>query len=94
MKTAATLAPGIKHIPFNGKLHQLILSNFNSRLKLARDEQRKKREEQWRESEDTFTAFMPERDVDAVRKSERKQGNVDYTTISIPYSYADRKSVV
>jgi len=88
MKTAATLAPGIKHIPFNGKLHQLILSNFNSRLKLARDEQRKKREEQWRESEDTFTAFMPERDVDAVRKSERKQGNVDYTTISIPYSYA------
>jgi len=88
MKTADKLAPGIKHIPFGGKLHETILANFRSRLRLARDEQRKKREEQWRTSEDTFTAFMPERDVDSLRKSERKNGQVDYTTISIPYSYA------
>lgn len=88
MKSAEKLKPGIKHIPFGSKLHQTVMQNFHSRLRLARDEQRKKREEQWRDSEDTFTAYMPEKDVDTVRKGKRKEGEVDYTTISIPYSYA------
>lgn len=88
MKTAEKLAPGIVRIPFGSKLHEKILSNFKSRLRIARDEQRKKREEQWRISEDTFTAYMPETDADAVRKGKRAGGQPEYTTISIPYSYA------
>lgn len=88
MKQAEKLAPGIKHIPFGSKLHHLILQNFKSRQRLARDEQRKKREEAWRESEDTFTAYMPETEVDNHRKGKRKGGETDYVTINIPYSYA------
>ena len=88
MKTAEKLAPGIKHIPFGSKLHNLIITNFKSRLELARDEQRKKREEAWKTSEDTFTAYMPADEVDSLRKSGRKSGDTEYTTIAIPYSYA------
>ncbi len=88
MKQAEKLAPGIKHIPFKSKLHQLVISNFKDRHRLARDEQRKKREDEWKNSEDTFTAYMPETEVDRARSSKRKAGETEYTTISIPYSYA------
>lgn len=89
MKQADKLAAGIKHVPFGSKLHQTIIKNFKSMHRLARDEHRKKREEQWRESEDTFTAYMPETDVETTRKANRKSsGAQEYTTISIPYSYA------
>lgn len=88
MKQAEKLAPGIKHIPFGSKIHQLVLKNFKSRHKLARDEQRKKREEEWKNSEDTYTAYMPESDTDRIRKGKRNAGETEYTTINIPYSYA------
>lgn len=88
MKQAEHLAPGIKHIPYGGKLHNLVIKNFKSRHTMARDEQRKKREEEWKNSEDTYTAYMPETDVDRVRKGKRSVGETEYTTINIPYSYA------
>lgn len=88
MKIAAKLSPGVVKVPYNGPLHKKILENFSSRLRIASDEKRKKREEEWRKSEDTFTAYMPETEVDAARKGNRKAGQVEYTTISIPYSYA------
>lgn len=88
MKQAEKLAPGIKHIPFGSKLHHTVIGNFKDRQRMARDEQRKKREEEWKNSEDTYTAYMPETEVDRVRKSKRSAGETEYTTISIPYSYA------
>lgn len=88
MKQAEKLAAGIKHIPFGSKIHQLVIKNFKSRHRLARDEQRKKREEEWKNSENTYSAYMPETEVDAARKGKRAQGETEYTTINIPYSYA------
>ena len=88
MKQAEQLAAGIKHIPFNSKLHQMVIKNFKTRERMARDEQRKKREEEWRNSEDTYTAYMPESDLDRARKAKRSAGETEYTTINIPYSYA------
>jgi hypothetical protein len=88
MKSAEKLAPGVVKVPRGDKLHEKIISNFKQRKNLARDAQRKKREEKWAENEDTFTAYMAEKDVDKIRKDGRKLGNPDYTTISIPYSYA------
>lgn len=82
------LAPGVKHIPYGSKLHGKIIENFKNRLRIARDEQRKKREEEWRNSEDTYTAYMPESDLDRTRKSKRDSGMPEYTTIALPYSYA------
>jgi hypothetical protein len=82
------LAPGIKNIPFNSSLHKKVISQFTTRLRIAKDEQRKSREEEWKRSEDIFTAYMPEKDVDTLRKSKRNAGQPQYTTIAIPYSYA------
>lgn len=87
MKTQQ-LAAGIKHIPFNSKLHQQVIQQFKSRLRMAKDEQRKKREDEWKRSEDIFTAYMPEKDADRVRKGKRDSGEPGYTTIALPYSYA------
>lgn len=88
MSEMTKLAPGVKYIGYGTPLHQKIISNFKARKKMARDEQRKKREEEWKRSEDIFTAYMPETDVDRVRSGKRKAGETEYTTISIPYSYA------
>ena len=88
MKIAEKLQPGIVHVRFGTPLHQKVLRNFKERLRLSRDEMRKKREESWKESEDAFTAFVPETEISAARKAERKEGKNDYVTISVPYSYA------
>lgn len=84
----SNLQAHIKEIPVGSKAHGLILKHFKARLKLAKDEQEKTRLQKWKECEDTFTAYMPEKDVDTVRKSQRKAGMPSYTTIAIPYSYA------
>lgn len=88
MSDVVKLAPGVKYIGYNTPLHKKVISNFLARKKMARDEQRKKREAEWKNSEDIFTAYMPETDVDRVRAGKRKSGETEYTTISIPYSYA------
>ncbi|KKL75764.1 hypothetical protein LCGC14_2051620, partial [marine sediment metagenome] len=47
------------------------------------------RHAKWREAEDRVLAYIPERDIDALRRLDRDQGgNPKYTTIQIPYSYA------
>lgn len=83
-----TLQPGIKYIPFGSPLHDKVLAQFKIRHRMASDENRKKREDAWRASEDSFTAYIPETDADALRKSKRRDGQPVYTTISLPYSYA------
>lgn len=82
------LAVSVKHIPYKSRLHQQIISNFKQRLRASKDEKRKKREEEWERSEDTFTAYMPESEVDASRQAKRDRGQQDFVTLSIPYSYS------
>ncbi len=82
------LAGHIKHIRYNTPLHQKIISNFKARLRASKDEKRKKRVEAWEAAENTFTAYMPETEVMAKRDQKRDGGIPQYTTISIPYSYA------
>jgi hypothetical protein len=79
---------GVRQIPFNSPLHKRVISEFKSRLNLARDAQRVKREQAWKESEDTFMAYLPETEEDTIRKGNRNGGLPQYTTITIPYSYA------
>lgn len=78
----------VKEITFNSDLHKKIISEFKARLNLSRDAQRVKREEAWKLAEDTFMAYLPETEDDAIRKSNRTGGLPQYTTITIPYSYA------
>jgi hypothetical protein len=42
----------------------------------------------WQEAEEQFVAYMPEKELDIARKDLRKHGVPQYTTITVPYSYA------
>lgn len=43
---------------------------------------------QWAENEDQFKAYIPTKDADELRKTARKSGEPQYTTIEVPYSYS------
>jgi hypothetical protein len=45
-------------------------------------------EERWRQAEETTLAFLPEREVDKIRRVAREGGLPQYTTIQVPYTYA------
>jgi hypothetical protein len=84
----AELQPYIKEIPFKSDLHKKIIRQFKQRHRMGFDAQSKARHEKWKENEDTFTGYLPTKEVDQSRKDKRKEGSVDYATITIPYSYA------
>lgn len=42
----------------------------------------------WQQAEDSALAYLPESEMDALRRTDRERGNPRYTTIQIPYSYA------
>lgn len=75
----------IYQIPFKSQLHNRIISEFRARLRMSRDAQRVSREKAWQEAENTFMGYMKEDEYDSLRKME---GTPQYTTISVPYTYA------
>lgn len=78
---------GSFQIPFAAPEHQKLLSAFQDRLKLS-NQALSGRLTQWAENEDMMKAYMPTSENDALRKTERKAGKPQYTTIEIPESYA------
>lgn len=86
--TETNIAPGIYHIPVNGELHKKLIAEFKFRMRMSRDAQRNKRTEAWKKAEETFMAYVPETELDGQRKQNRRDGNPQYTTLAIPYSYA------
>jgi hypothetical protein len=82
------LVQGVKSIPYNSDLHKKIISEFKHRLNMSRDAQRVSREKAWKEAEDTFMGYLHETEDDAIRKTTREGGLPQYTTLTIPYSYA------
>lgn len=67
--------------------HTRLLEAVKRRWKLSRD-QMSKRYPTWEEQEKRFVAFMPAKDAEKARDQKRKDGAPQYTTIEIPYSYA------
>lgn len=73
---------------FGTQLHIDVSNGLYDRLKMSYDRMSKYYETMGK-SEELFQAYMPERDVDAVRRQRRDQkGEPQYTTIQIPYTYA------
>jgi hypothetical protein len=71
----------------NSELHRRILTGVQERL-LASKRAFGNKYDQWRKNEEAAIAFMPERDIDAVRRGKRDdEGIPQYTTIYVPYSY-------
>lgn len=70
----------------NSPLHKRILTGVQDRI-LASKRTFDEKYAQWSKNEDAALAFMPERDVDAIRRGKREEGKPQYTTIYVPYSY-------
>jgi len=68
-------------------LYDMIKSRLSARMKIAESEQ-EKHHQRWSDAEDRVLAYIPESDADARRKARRKGGEPTYTTIQVPYTFA------
>lgn len=70
-----------------GALHRRIVDGCRERI-LASKRSYDSKHTKWREAEDAMMAFMPEKEIDAIRRGKRDQEGIpQYTTIYVPYSY-------
>jgi len=77
-----------KDLKFGSKRHQFVLDAVMRRYKFSK-EKMQTNYDKFKEQDEQFLAYMPEKDQDAVRRNLRSQGGEpQYTTINIPYSYA------
>jgi hypothetical protein len=77
-----------KQFRFGGDAHTQLEKRLKARIKLSQDKFRDAHA-QMNDNEEQFRAYIPEKEVDTVRKANRKNGGIpDYTTIELPYSYA------
>ena len=76
-----------REIRFGSELHRRLLEACRARVKASRDKH-SDQEKKWDEAEKRSFAFLPEREVDAVKRGERESGKPQYTTIQLPYTYA------
>lgn len=74
-------------VAFDSPQHGKLLEAVKRRWKLSRDRM-SDRYPKWIEIEEKCTAFIPKTDADKAREAARKSGKPQYTTIEIPYSYA------
>lgn len=71
----------------NSELHTKVLARLLTRLDMSKKAFagfHKKCDER----EDDFVAYLPETETDARRKAKRAGGDPEYTTINVPYGYA------
>ena len=69
-------------------LHRKLCAMIQSRILMAQKDQTDQHEV-WRRAEERTLAYVPESEVDNIRRNKRDlQGKPAYTTIQLPYSYA------
>jgi len=76
-----------RKIDNNSDLAKRILSEVRARIRHSQSKLGSKHEK-WRKAEETAVAYVPERDVDRLRKNDRDNGLPSYTTIQLPYTSA------
>jgi hypothetical protein len=76
-----------REIKSNSDLGKKILAECRSRV-LASEREISSKLSKWSEAEDKAVAYIPERELDRKRRRNRDNGLPEYTTITIPYSYA------
>lgn len=76
-----------REIKSDSDLGKKILSECRSRV-LASEREISSKLAKWSEAEDKAVAYIPERELDRKRRQNRDNGLPEYTTITIPYSYA------
>lgn len=80
--------PSLSHdISPTSQLHKRIIDGVRERV-LASKRAYDAKHKAWREAEDAALAYIPEKEVDALRRTKRDtEGIPQYTTIYVPYSY-------
>jgi hypothetical protein len=82
------LQPEVKLITTDNILHAKIVEKLRDRKKMGWTA-RSNREEAWKQAENLFSGFVQETETDSRKRAARDlQGIPQYTTITIPYSYA------
>lgn len=76
-----------RNIPNDSDVARKILREVKSRV-MASERKLQTHHKKWREAEERTLAYLPEREVDTLRKADREGGLPTYTTIQIPYTYA------
>ena len=79
-------------IPKNSPAHAELLKMIDSRVRLGLKTHNNKRTK-WTESEESMLAYIPETAADGVRRNKREDGTPQYTTIRLPYVYAQVMAV-
>lgn len=75
-------------LAFGSSLHSRLSQALKDRLRLSENRMRD-RYAKMAQNEELFQAYIPEREVDALRRTNREQNGIpEYRTIEIPYSYA------
>jgi hypothetical protein len=64
-----------------------ILNEVRARIRMSQTRLGGKHDK-WRQAEETTLAYMPEREVDRLRRNDRENGLPQYTTIQLPYTSA------
>lgn len=76
-----------RNIPHRSDQANKILTELRVRIKMSERKLSAKYKE-WQEAEDDAQAYMPETEMDRLRKVKRDNGQPEYTTILVPHSYA------
>lgn len=74
-------------IPPETPLHKRIITKIQERMKMSETE-RAKNYSRWRDAEERVLAYLPTSTIDAKRKQRRSRGEPQYTTLQIPYTFA------
>lgn len=75
-------------LKYGSPLHRKVSDALKARLRMS-ESKMKDRYAKIAQNEELFQAFIPERDVDALRRQNREQDGVpEYRTIELPYAYA------
>jgi hypothetical protein len=67
--------------------HKKVLQALLARIKMSEADMQSYYE-RWEDAEKQFKFYMPEREVDSLRRLEKDKGNPQYVNIEIPYAYA------
>lgn len=75
-------------LKYGSALERKLSDALKARLRMS-EKKMKDRYAKMAQNEELFQAYIPERDVDALRRVNREQGGVpEYRTIELPYSFA------
>lgn len=76
-----------KEIPFGTPLHERIRDAVWSRYMMSKRKQQD-RHDTWKSVDEMFRVYRPATADDTKRADRRKTGETEYTTLTVPYSYA------